>query len=209
MSTAALCIAARDRLRSSLTNFYSTSAQKNANCRVMVNHHPTPSAGEEFIAIYGGNHRPRETWHQTVIEEQFGFVVAVTRRVALIPRDHRGEAGGYVEDAAFNIAWTSLEQRCREIVGFLDKNYTFMQEANALFNHQNGFSEPAYWIGTDPSPTEVGAEHFCASHVSVNREHYQLGGIPDADDVYGLLMHVRFDGAIRFQPNSEYDTAPA
>lgn len=219
MSIAALTVAARNSLRTNLTNFYDVSIidpdyvvkqanRRAANCRVMPNHFPAANAGDEFIAIYGGNHRPRETF-DLAIEEEFGFEVAISLKVPAIPRDARGELG-YVFDAdQYALGQKSIEARCREVVKLFTKNYTFMQACNALFDNENGFSEPLSWSMSDAIPTEVGAEHFCAYHAAINplggNDVLGLPGIPQAENVYGLLMHVRFGGAIRFQPLAEYD----
>lgn len=216
MSLAALAKAVRDTLRTDLTRFYDDNSDtiqaKNraANCRVMPDEKPTPACGDEFISVYGNILRPRSTELNTAIEEQYGIIIAVTRRISSIPFDDRGEVG-YITDGDFYLTdWMSVEGRCREIVGLLDKNYELLRAAEEFFNNQNGYSEPLYWVGTDAAPTQVGAEHFHAYHAGIDaalsNEIHQLPGVPEADPVYGLLMKVRFDGAIRFQPKGEYDT---
>lgn len=174
----------------------------------MPNHYPAANAGDEFIAIYGASHSPLETF-DTAVEEEFGFDVAVSLRIPAIPRDARGELGYVYDSDLYVLGQKSIEARCREIVGMFHKNYTFMQACNALFNNENGFSEPLAWRGTDAVPTEVGAEHFCAYHAAINpaggNDTLGLPGIPEADPMYGLLMHIHFGGAIRFQPLTEYD----
>jgi hypothetical protein len=212
MSISALALATRDYLRDNLTNFYTGESGLIAqSCRVMPNHHPPAMCGDEFIAIYGSVYRPREVWIQTAIEEQFGLTIAITRRINLVPRDSRGEIGYIIDPDQYADGWKSIDARSREIVGLLDKNYALLRLAEALFDNENGFSEPLYWVGTDPAPTEVSNEHFCAYHAGINNDNSNnvsgLPGIPEADDVYGLLTHIRFDGAIRFQPNTEYDIA--
>lgn len=213
MSLRVLTLATRNRLRESLDNFYDNSdgaiqaTNRNANCRVMPNHYPTPACGEEFIAIYGSTHSPRNKWHQVALEEHFGLTIAVTRRIALVPRDYRGETGYIRDSEEFDLAWKTVEARCREIVGLVDKQYSLLRDAEALFDSEKyGFSEPFVWSGTDPAPTEVDAGHFCAYHVSVDSSHGALPGAPEADPVYGILMHVRFDDCIRLQPSRNYDT---
>ena len=215
MSTRVLCLATRDLLRSDLTNFYSSGSLAAANCRVMLSHCPTPNCGEEFIAIYGASHRPRDPYNYVAIEEEFGIVVAVTRRCALVPGDHRGEAAYLRDDSRFMLDWEAIESRCREIVGLIDKNYQLLRNAELLFStdQRYGFQEPLVWTNTDAQPEEVGAEHFCAYHAGIDQEGSNelagLPGMPQADDVYGLLMHVRFDHATRFQHSNSYDKAIA
>lgn len=214
MSLSALLQATRNTLREELTNFYGTNvAKKNASCRIMPSDLPAPNCGEEFIAIYGGTHRPRQIWPIVAIEEQFGIVIAVTRRASFTPRDHRGE-NLYILSDEYSSDMMSLEARCREIVGLIDKNYQLLRDADALFDNAAGFSEPLVWVGTDPNPTEVGAEHFCAYHSAISEsgmnEPIPLPGIPHAEDIYGLLMHIRFDEAVRLQHSNLYDQpAPA
>lgn len=218
MTTAALAIAIRDTLRENLDNFYENddaptqTRLRAANCRVMPNHFPAPDCSDEFIAIYGTKHSPRNTWIHTAIEEEFGLAVAVTRRINLVPRDRRGEVGYISDPDVYAASWKDIAARCREIIGLLDKSYALLREAETHFNHENGFSEPLYWSGADAAPTEVGAEHFCAYHTALNQrgDNFDLeglGGIPEVDDTYGLLMHLRFDGAIRLQARGEFDTA--
>lgn len=217
MSQRALTLAARNQLRTNLTNFYNNTdaglqvTNRAANCRVMPNHCPAPNCGQEFIAVYGSVHRPRESWIETAVEEQFAIEVAISLRTPFLSRDQRGELAYVYDENLYLAGWKTIEARCREIVGLLDKNYVFMRTADALFENENGFTEPLYWVGSDAAPQEVGAEHFCAYHAAANpaggRDTVSLPGAPEADDVYGLLMHVRFDGAIRLQPKTEYDVA--
>lgn len=210
---AALLRACRDTLREDLIDFYDNddpTTQENRrklNCKVMVDERPVPNCGEEFISLFGAHHRAREVWHQTAIEEEYGIVIAVTHKVAKSPFHHRGETSYILDDDEFIVSWMSLEQRCREIVGLLDKNYTLLRSAEAMFNHANAYSEPLVWVSTDAVPQAVGAEHFSAFHTAVDT-HGQLPGEPEADDTYGFMMRIHFDRAIRFQPKGEYDTAP-
>lgn len=214
MSIAALTLAARNRLRANLTGFYANADntihtnRAAANCRVMPNAFPAANAGDEFIAVYGAYHRPRDTF-DLAVEEEYGFAVAVSLRVPAVPRDLRGELGYVYDSDQYVLGQKTIEARCREIVGLFHKNYTFTRECDALFQNENGFSEPFWWKNSDAVPTEVGAEHFCAYHAAINpkggNDTLGLPGIPEADPIYGLLMHIQFGGAIRFQPLTEYD----
>lgn len=175
----------------------------------MPNHHPPADCGDEFIAVYGSVHRYRDPRPETAIDEQLGLTVAVTRRINMVPADYRGEAGYIADDDLYALGWKSIEARCREIAGLIDKNYDLLVAADLLHAGGNTFSEPLYWLGTDPAPQEVGAEHFCAWHAGIDRlgsnAVSSLPGIPTADNTYGLLMHVKFDGAVRFQPATTFD----
>ena len=197
MSLAAYAIAVRNHLRSNLTEFYSTTLEKNTNCRVMEDEKPVPNCGQEFIAIYGNAHHPGQTRMMTGIEELYDITVAVTLRVANVPKDRRGEAS-YVDDPndSFTTPWMTLEERCREIIGMLDKNYTVLLAANQFFTADNGFTEPLLWLSTDAKPKLVGADHFYAHHEQ----------IPGSDDVFGMLMEIRFGEAVRLQETANFDT---
>lgn len=218
MSLSALTRAVRNHLRTNLTNFYDSDnllfpgrqeLNRKNNCRVMPDHHPVADCGQEFIAIHGSELRPTETDFGVAIEESFGLTVSVTRKISRVPKRHRGELGYILDDDEFTIDWTSIEARCRQIVGMVDKNYTLMQTANSLMDVRHPFIEPLRWLGTDPAPKQVDATHFCAYHVSLGvrptASVTPLGPAPEADEIYGLLMQIRFGRAIRFQRNDEYD----
>lgn len=215
MSLASLALATRNLLRADLTEFYDNAdaptqlRHRAANCRVMPNHHPPADCGDEFIAIYGALHRPRQPFPEVATDEQFGLTVAVTLRINSVPATERGEAGYVTDPDLYALGWKTIEARCREIIGLIDKNYDLLVDANILHNTENGFSEPLHWVGSDAAPQEVGAEHFCAWHAGINQLNtnavVNLPGMPTADDTYGLLMHIRFDGAVRFQPATVFD----
>src|SRR5688572_14783821 len=128
MSLAAYTVAIRNHLRTNLTDFYSTVTEKVRNCKVMVDEVPTASCGQEFIAVYGSAWYPNSQLDHA-LDEKFGVTVAVSRKIAVIPPDRRGELGyvvpdfgainGSEEDETFYGAWASTESRCREIVKLL------------------------------------------------------------------------------------------
>jgi hypothetical protein len=209
MSLAALALATRNKLRADLTDFYDhtdepTQTRNRAyNCRVMPDNRPAANCGQEFIAVYGGRHRPRNEHLISAIDEEMGLIVAVSLKLAVVPHDYRGEAG-YVHDDQFTLGWKTIEARCREIIGLIDKNYQLLRDADTFFNADAGFSEPLVWSYSDPSPQIVYADHFQAYHSGVDSGG-SLPGQPEADDEYGLLMHVHFNGAVRMQHNSKFD----
>jgi hypothetical protein len=209
MSVAALAMATRDLLRAQLTDFYDTpdsekEARRKTNCRVMPDERPAPNCGQEFIAINARSHQPIQTGATVAIEEKIGFVIAVTRKVADVPQDARGEAAWIIDDDQYLVSWKSIEERCREIAGLIDKNYQLLRNADALFEADNGFSEPLFWTGTDPMPQQVGESHF-SSYPSGLPDPMLGIPAPEADPVSGLVMRVYFDGAVRFQDSAAYD----
>lgn len=56
-------------------------------------------------------------------------------------------------------------------------------------------TEPLLWLGTDPSPRQVGPEHF----------YSYFKPEQDVDPIFGLVMKVYFGEAIRMQPVGDYD----
>lgn len=213
MSIAAYCTAARNYLRDNIQNFYGGDAvATERNCKITYNEQPTPDCGQEFIAIYGDYHKPVGYFGQA-IEEEFGIVIAVSRKIAVVPPDYRGELGyitvkdlpstvGTAEADLWTAAWNSTETRCREIVKLLagSDRYSIMQDANLIlansFTAGDEFTEPLQWTGTDAAPRPVGPEHF-----------YSYADMPqDADPVFGLVMKVFFGKAIRLQKIENLDT---
>lgn len=212
MSIAAYATAVRNYLRQNLTDFYADNADAiAANCKVMVDEHPTPNCGQEFISIYGSYHQPKERNPMQAIEEEFGLTIAVSRKIAVVPPDYRGELG-YISDKvnsiipsddldAFLTAYKSVEGRCREIVKFLHggDRYSIMNDANGILVNECPITEPLVWLGTDPAPTQVGPDFFWGTY---QRE-------PNwTDDVFGLVMKVYFGEAIRFQIISDLMVQP-
>lgn len=209
MSIYAYTTAVRNYLRSNLTNFYGGNATDIArNCKVMFDDQPTADCGQEFIAIYGDTHKPHTKNLMQALDEEFGITVAVSRKIAVVPPDYRGEMG-YINDKAlpaavpaadetrWDAAWASTESRCRQIVKLVvgSGRYTLMQNANAILNEGSPFTEPLIWLGTDAAPRPVGPEHF-----------YSYAEMPqDADPVFGLVMKVYFGGAVRMQPIADLD----
>lgn len=209
MSIYAYCTAVRDHLRDNLTNFYGDDPTYIArNCKVMYDEQPTADCGQEFIAIYGDHHKPHSTNLMQALDEEFGITVAVSRKIAVIPPDYRGEMG-YINDKLMPSAvstgdndrwlatWSSVEGRCREIVKLIagSGRYTLMQNANTVLAEGGPITEPLLWLGTDAAPRPVGPEHF-----------YSYADIPEgADPVFGLLMKVYFGKAVRMQPIADLD----
>lgn len=209
MSIYAYSIAVRDYLRSNLTNFYGGDATFiNRNCKVMLDEQPTADCGQEFISIYGSYHQPHTKNLMQALDEEFGLTIAVSRKIAIVPPDYRGEMG-YISDKALPLnvtpadednwilSWASTESRCREIVKLLagSARYSIMQNANDTLNEGSPFTEPLIWHGTDAAPRPVGPEHF-----------YSFASMPkDADPTFGLLMKVHFGGAVRMQPIADLD----
>lgn len=213
MSTAAYLTSVRNYLRGNLTNFYDDDVDHIArNCKVMLDERTTADCGQEFISIYSDYHTSTQLMEG--ISEEFGAVVAVSRKIAVIPPDYRGEKG-YIDihplpgntsaddETRFLGSWKSLEARCREVarlVGGVGR-YEIMSDANLLVDANNEgveFLEPLQWLRTDPKPELVGAEHFFSFYDK----------IPDSDPTFGLVMRVYFGKASRLQPNYDWDRAP-
>lgn len=213
MSISTYALSVRNFLRSNLTNFYGgVSLSINYNCRVMLDEHPTANCGQEFISIYGSYHQPKSKDLMMALEEEFGLTVAVSRKIALVPPDYRGETG-YLndkqisiedpdEESAFINTWKSTEARCREIVNLLQgsNRYIVMNNTNTLIAADRGapFTEPLLWLGTDPAPKQVGPEFFFG---------YQEPK-PTDDNVFGLVQKVYLGEAIRMQPIADLDRVP-
>lgn len=217
MSVAAYAIGVRNYLRENLTNFYSTSQEKARNCKAMINDRPTADCGQEFIGIYGSSHRPPNRNLMQALEEEVGLTVCISRKIAVIPPDYRGELGYLSRDLPTSVSdadetrflenWASTEDRCREIVKLVagPTRYELMYEVNNLFGSVGReveyddedeelvvtpFTEPLLWTGTDPAPRMVGPDHF----------YSYFEPDTDVDPVFGLVMKVYFGGAIRMQP---------
>lgn len=206
MSYLAYAIAVRDYLRDNLTDFYNgDSTAIAANCKVMPDEIPVANCGQEFISIYGASHVGRN--YMQAIEEELGITIAVSRKIAFVPPDYRGEKGvidiypltiaNATEEDAFLHSFIGIEARCREIVKLLTgtARYEIMQNANDNLGTGSPFTEPLVWRRTDGQAKQVSADHFYS--------YYEP--IQDSDPIFGLVMKVYFDGAIRLQPISDLD----
>lgn len=206
MSFAAYAEAVRDYLRANLDGFYDGEpVAVAANCKVMPDEKPAANCGQEFISIYGTHHIGRN--YMQAIEEEIGIVIAVSRKIALVPPDYRGEKGvidiypltiaDADEEDRFLTSFKSVEARCREIVKLLagTARYEIMQDANDNLAGGSPFTEPLTWRRTDGMAQQVSADHFYS--------YYEP--IQDSDPIFGLVMKVYFDGAIRLQPISDLD----
>lgn len=215
MSILAYATAVRNQLRENLTDFYEGDEESTfRNCKVMVDEHPTADSGQEFIAIYGSYHQPKDKNLMQALEEEFGLTIAVSRKIAVIPPDYRGELGytdiknlparTTVDDSdRWLDSFKSIEARCREIVKLVvgEDRYRIMHEANTLLDTIAGgpITEPLLWLGTDPAPKQVGPEHFY-SYADLS---------PGTDPVFGLVSKIYFGDAIRMQPISDLDRVPS
>lgn len=209
MSIAVYCTAVRDFLRSNLTNFYAgETSHIHRNCKVTYDEQPTADCGQEFIAIYGAYHQPNNKNLMQALDEDFGITIAVSRKIAVVPPDYRGELG-YTNSQTLppNVStpdtdrwlssWSSTEARCREIVKLVcgGNRYAIMDAANQLLTQGGPFTEPMLWLGTDAVPRPVGPEHFY-SYADLSQ---------GADPVFGLVMKVQLGGAVRMQPAADLD----
>lgn len=218
MSIASYATAVRNYLRSNLSDFYGNltndivadpivAANRARNCKVMLDERTTADSGQEFIAIYASTHKSRGDLMQA-IDEEFGLIVAISRKIALIPPDYRGEKGFLDlqplaiddpdEEDQFLTTWKNTEARCREVVKLLEGSarYEIMYNANVLIGLTGGpFTEPLLWERTDATPRQVDSNHFY---------YYDKLEI-DRDPVFGLVQKIYLGGAVRMQPISDLD----
>lgn len=195
MSLSAWLIATRDHLRDNLTNFYSTGAEKYANCLVMPDERTTPSAGREFIGIYGNQWSPVQQKPMLAADEAFGFTIAVTHRTGFILQDRIGETVYSGADGTYINSYLSLEGRLREILGLVHGNYELLRLVGLLEYGDIKSQETVYWSGSDAKPREVGPEHFLSDTSQASLSMQSVG----------QMMEIRFSGAGRLQTISYHD----
>lgn len=191
----ALLYAVRDGIRAGGMDY------DHATCQIMDDGKPPPRAGNYFAAVHGRPPRPGQA-NDNNLFELYDFSVTLTARVT-VPLDRVGD-----QQLSRNIERVPLGER----QGFLAKvdrlrAYLHMNWAITVLTGQTpssandnlmawaadnghdvyGFCEPARYRG----PTQarlVGGEWF--------------GAEPDAEDI-GLVAELRFEGAKRFQPQTD------
>lgn len=190
MSITATCIAARNLLRTNLTNFFDNedediqTERRKASCKLMPDDRPAPNSGREFISLYCSAWNPIDGDALYAFHEEFEITVAVTTRIGDIPFDRIGEAGIYKDEDIFVQQTYSAEERIREIVTIIHPNYVeFAAELNALIGTRQKAYDKLWFIGADSKPAIVGPDHF---HAESDSKHPS-----------GLLWKARFKGAGR------------
>jgi len=179
MSMAALLIAVQDHLRSELV-------LNSSQCRVMPDEKAIPTAGEEFISIYGAAWSPGDADMDYGIDEYYDVDCTITHRIRYVPQDRWG-SDVYVQ------ATRGLEVRARQVIGALHKSYKVVALANAMINTKDEIFEPLRWAGVSANP-----------HL-VSNDHYN-GPIEENDGPVGMAMTVSFKDARRIQTIASFDS---
>jgi len=181
-------LAARDHLRTLLS-------LGEAGCEAMFDGQPMPSSGEMFVALHPGGWRGIS--QDADIEEEFSFLVTVTRRL------------GYVAtDRAMREVWAKategIEAVCRTIIVGkpakvtsadygLHMNLVIMAAANATITAGfAGFHEPVRFLDGG-QPIERGPDWFSAGSETegkrMNAGISQTLTFGGAKRVQGLVQH--------------------
>lgn len=203
MSLVAPAIAARNILRSGLTNFYDQTAaesddskqisRRKASIKVMPDDRPTPACGREFIGVYASAWEVLDD-QLYGLHERVTITVALTHRYGDVPFDRLGEAAYVADEDVFIQQYATISDRLRQIVTLLHADFAgFQTEMTALLAQGNtadgvaGTRQAAYdklwFIGADSAPKIVGPDHFFASDSTKAPS--------------GLLMKAKFRGASR------------
>ncbi len=179
MSQRALLLAVAAQLRT-------VNAWTAEQCEVMFGGAPKPDCGEFFVAVHPGQ------WVSNAsesLDEEYGVLVTVTRRVGFSPEDRMGTTGGVTR------AFDGLAVLVEKVRVQVHMSYVIMNAANVEAQHVdgnpsvstpiNGFVEPLrFRDGGRPEPK--GGDWFAAD--------------PEGDDQpVGLAQTLTFAGARRVQ----------
>lgn len=182
MSQDALAGAVKDWLRSKLS-------LEELECDLVAGGQPVPGSGQEFIGIHddGWQDSPHGDFD---LDESFGILITVTRRMGMYPLDTIGSHLLY--------KWgEGLGPRLRQIIAGearLHMNYTVMNAANAIIGDgSSGFVEPLRFKGVGPVMLK-GPDWFYA-----RAETRQEGKRTVSMGVCGVARTIRFGGARRVQ----------
>lgn len=205
MSLVAPCIAVRNILRSSLTNFYDQTAAELANSndltgqvrrrkalvKIMPDERPAPNAGREFISIYASG------W-EIIDNQTYGFhervtvTVALTHRYGDVPYDRLGEAAYMADEDVFIQQYKTISDRLREIVLLIHGDFTLYEaqmtallsvDVSSVAKALQSNYDKLYFTGADAKPKIVGPDHFFATSSDKSPS--------------GLLMRANFQGSSR------------
>lgn len=179
MSLAKLLIAVRDQLRSRM-------ALDASQCQVEPDGHPSPSCGDLFIAVHGNDKSNEEELEQG-IAKRLGVSCTITLRTSFLGDDSLG-------DEAYVKALDGMDALADKVEGLIHKRFEVMAAANQMIRDSSyKIIEPLRWTDTDAVPTIVRDDWF-----NPQSTQNQQGAV-------GMVTVVRFGGARRKQPNSEYD----
>ena len=183
----------RDSLRTNLeyvvgSNNISTSAH-NKSIQIMPDEKVPPSAGEEFISLYGSkfvNSHPAQTMSAI---ESYSLSVGITRRIQAQPVDRLGDTI-YTEDTeVIDRIRPSMLLRAREIIDLIDGIFTIIQTVNVRLEDDNEciLLTPLGLVSGDAQPKYVDEDHFFTN--------------PDSSTFHkGLFMELTFGGAELLRP---------
>lgn len=188
----ALLYAVRDTIRSAGINYGV------AECEVQEAGNPPPRCGNVFVSVHGGRSRAGSA-NDNNMDRLYGFSVTLTMRIT-VALDRVGD-----QQIARNIALVPLgyrqgfDAKVDQLAALLHMNWKMVVLQGQTPNSANdniiawasgivyGFCEPARFQDAE-TPRLVGGEWFAAD--------------PDAADM-GIVSEMRFDGARRFQPQTQ------
>ena len=181
--------AVRDRLRDNLTNVIgkrslSANAHKKS-IQITPDEKVPPSAGEEFINLFGSGFRNRNPAQSNSAIEVYGVTVGITRRILAQPVDRIGDSI-YTEDVAvIDRIKPSMMKRAREIINLIDGVYSVITSVNTA---------AADVTGACGFYTALGLESADAQPKYVDENHFFTD--PDSNKFHkGLYLEIVFSGA--------------
>lgn len=174
----------RDTLKENLPNL----KLPNVSCKVMVDERVPPTAGEEFIGVYGQtleNLNPPNHITKRIVH---GLTIGITRRVLGVPNEQTGE--NILTENQIARLKPSMFARANQIIeSMLDSDgWTLIGRVNTLVAASSGgcFLSPLGLISVDPTPETVDESHFDQEAEGENPRYV------------GLLLELQFGGAEYF-----------
>jgi len=198
MSTGALLLAVRDRLRDTLDQ--TPHLNNKSSIDIMPDSKPKADCGQTFLSIYSESWSNPNTQAQGALEERMDVVVAISQRTPETPQDRFGSLYAGVTLSMTNLAYKiaiSLHQ-WEGIYAAADAYLADFEQTTTDASTFEGFFEHLRWGRTDAMPQPVGYDHYVQDPMSnINADHYE-------NYQSGFLMKVGFVEARRMTKQSNF-----
>lgn len=155
--------------------------------RLMVDERIPPTAGEEFIGVYGGTSNNLNLPHHPQKRIEYGFKIGITRRCVGLANEHMAENA--LTQNIIEKDKASILRRTRQVINIMQQadGWTLVGAANTQLeeeDYEGMFVCPPGLISLDDEPQTVTADHWDIKVEEDEEERYA-----------GLFMELTFGGA--------------
>lgn len=155
--------------------------------RLMVDERIPPSAGDEFIGVYGGTSNNLNLPHHPQKRIEYGFKIGITRRCVGLANEHMAENA--LTQNIINRDKASILKRTRQVINVMQEadGWILVGAVNDQLvaeEYEGMFVCPPGLISLDDEPQTVTADHWDIKLEEDEEERYA-----------GLFMELVFGGA--------------